>query len=108
MLPADAAEPRLQVFEMYAENANALDGWSDTYKQYYSAVATALNGEGLQIRIVRSDTQIIQYAYIDGAWVQFGPAVTCDTNAKTDIRFLICDGSWTFSNIVISDNTTME
>lgn len=108
MLPADAAEPRLQVFEMYAENANALDGWSNTYTQYYSAVATALNGEGLQIRIVRSDTQIIQYAYIDGAWVQFGPAVTCDTNAKTDIRFLICDGSWTFSNIVISDNTTME
>ncbi len=98
VLPSDAWDPRLQVFELYKENGNVFDGWSNTFTQYYAKVVETLNGNGLQLRIVRSDTQILQYAYLNNAWVQFGPAVTCDTNANTDIRFLICDGSWTFSN----------
>lgn len=99
VLPSDAAEPRLQVFELYAENASDIfAGWSSAYTQYYDEVVAALNGDGLKLRVVRSDTQIIPYAYLNEAWVQFGDRVTCDTNAKTDIRFAICDGSWTFSN----------
>ena len=99
VVPSDWGDPRLQVFALYGENAsNIFDGWSNAYTQYYDAVVAALNGSGLKLRLVRSDTQIIPYAYLNEAWVQFGDPVPCDTNAKTDIRFLVCDGSWTFRN----------
>lgn len=101
VLPADAGDPRLQVFPLYGENPNDIfAGWSNTYSQYYNAVVSALNGKGLPLRMVRSDTHIYQYAYLNGAWVQFGDPVTCDTNAKTDISFVICDGYWTFMDPV--------
>ena len=91
----------LNAFELYGNpdavfgNAVGID-----YPQYKAQVDAALNGSGLKLRVVRSDTQITQYAFLNGAWVEFGPTVTCDTEARTDIRFLVCDGSWTFSKTV--------
>ena len=77
-------------------------GWDNANEGRFAAVAEALKGDGLQIRMVRAKTYIRMFLKLDGAWVEVmnvAGVAECDENAETDIRLLINGHKWEFSNI---------
>lgn len=77
-------------------------GWDNANEGRFAAVAAALKGDGLQIRMVRAKTYIRMFLKLDGAWVEVmnvAGVVECAENAETDIRLLINGHKWEFSNI---------
>lgn len=77
-------------------------GWDNANEGRFAAVAAALKGDGLQIRMVRAKTYIRMFLKLDGAWVEVmnvAGVAECDENAETDIRLLINGHKWEFSNI---------
>lgn len=84
---------------------NVFDGWGNEYAALYDSASAAIMGDGLEMRLTRNGADILWKAYLDGAWKQFCVNATCDANAATDIRLLVCAGSWEFSNITLTDNT---
>ena len=77
-------------------------GWDNANEWRFAAVAEALKGDGLQIRMVRAKTYIRMFLKLDGAWVEVmnvAGVAECDENAETDIRLLINGHKWEFSNI---------
>ena len=83
------------------------NGWDSAHNSYTDAVTPLLQGEGLQVRIVREGTNLSMYFYLNSEWVLMGTA-TCSASAQTDIRFCASGhGSnvWEFSDITVTDNT---
>ena len=82
------------------------DGWDNNASaEYLNAVQTALQGEGLEMRMVRAGTNIRLFIKLNDAWIELlgsQGVATCDANAPTDIRFAIASGNFTFSNIEFS------
>lgn len=91
------------------------DGATGGLSADHDAVMAALQGNGLQVRVVREDTTITMYLYLNGTWkamVFSGAAegaangtATCETDDETDIRFCVGgngSNTWTFSNITYS------
>ena len=77
------------------------DGWSGDHNGYADAVIAALQGDGLQVRMVRDGTEISMYLYLNGAWT-FMASTTCGADAVTDIRLVVGGNNtnvWEFSSI---------
>lgn len=92
-------------------NGGIFDGYDNGNAKYAGAVTSAYHGEGLQVRMVRINGYIRMYVKLGNAWTELiqldvdkktgnKPGVaTCNPDAETDIRFLICSDEWEFSNI---------
>ncbi len=105
--PSDALyvcpiQPKDYVPDGKEEVEGTFYGWDNANEGRFAAVAEALKGDGLQIRMVRAKTYIRMFLKLDGAWVEVmnvAGVAECDENAETDIRLLINGHKWEFSNI---------
>ncbi len=105
--PSDALyvcpiQPKDYVPDGKEEVEGTFYGWDNANEGRFAAVAEALKGDGLQIRMVRAKTYIRMFLKLDGAWVEVmnvAGVAKCDENAETDIRLLINGHKWEFSNI---------
>lgn len=105
--PSDALyvcpiQPKDYVPDGKEEVEGTFYGWDNANEGRFAAVAAALKGDGLQIRMVRAKTYIRMFLKLDGAWVEVmnvAGVAECDENAETDIRLLINGHKWEFSNI---------
>lgn len=105
--PSDALyvcpiQPKDYVPDGKEEVEGTFSGWDNANEGRFAAVAEALKGDGLQIRMVRAKTYIRMFLKLDGAWVEVmnvAGVAECDENAETDIRLLINGHKWEFSNI---------
>ena len=105
--PSDALyvcpiQPKDYVPDGKEEVEGTFYGWDTANEGRFAAVAEALKGDGLQIRMVRAKTYIRMFLKLDGAWVEVmnvAGVAECDENAETDIRLLINGHKWEFSNI---------
>ena len=92
----------LQICPMNPDNPLGIfDGWENQHNGYYDAVLGALQGDGLQVRMVRVDDTMTLYFYLDGAWLSM-LSTSCGASAPTDIRFAIggnAENVWEFSSI---------
>ncbi len=105
--PSDALyvcpiQPKDYVPDGKEEVEGTFYGWDNANEGRFAAVAAAIKGDGLQIRMVRAKTYIRMFLKLDGAWVEVmnvAGVVECAENAETDIRLLINGHKWEFSNI---------
>lgn len=105
--PSDALyvcpiQPKDYVPDGKEEVEGTFYGWDNANEGRFAAVAEALKGDGLQIRMVHAKTYIRMFLKLDGAWVEVmnvAGVAECDENAETDIRLLINGHKWEFSNI---------
>ena len=105
--PSDALyvcpiQPKDYVPDGKEEVEGTFYGWDNANEGRFAAVAEALKGDGLQIRMVRAKTYIRMFLKLDGARVEVmnvAGVAECDENAETDIRLLINGHKWEFSNI---------
>ena len=105
--PSDALyvcpiQPKDYVPDGKEEVEGTFYGWDNANEGRFAAVAAAIKGDGLQIRMVRAKTYIRMFLKLDGAWVEVmnvAGVAECDENAETDIRLLINGHKWEFSNI---------
>lgn len=105
--PSDALyvcpiQPKNYIPDGKEEVEGTFYGWDNANEGRFAAVAEALKGDGLQIRMVRAKTYIRMFLKLDDAWVEVmnvAGVVECDENAETDIRLLINGHKWEFSNI---------
>ncbi len=105
--PSDALyvcpiQPKDYVPDGKEEVEGTFYGWDNANEGRFAAVAAAIKGDGLQIRMVRAKTYIRMFLKLDGAWVEVKNVegvVECNENADTDIRLLINGHKWEFSNI---------
>ena len=87
----------IQVCPIKAENA--FDGYDNQNTQYSASVKAALMGDGLQVKVTRTGTNITMSVYLNGNWETFTTIATCKESDETDIRLLIMMYEWEFSNI---------
>ncbi|MFQ7079513.1 MAG: hypothetical protein ACLRSW_17175, partial [Christensenellaceae bacterium] len=62
-------------------------GWDNANEGRFAAVAAALKGDGLQIRMVRAKTYIRMFLKLDDAWIEVmnvAGVVECNEDADTD------------------------
>ena len=105
--PSDALyvcpiQPKDYVPDGKEEVEGTFYGWDNANEGRFAAVAEALKGDGLQIRMVRAKTYIRMFLKLDVACVEVmhvAGVAECDENAETDIRLLINGHKWEFSNI---------
>lgn len=105
--PSDALyvcpiQPKNYIPDGKEEVEGTFYGWDNANEGRFAAVAEALKGDGLQIRMVRAKTYIRMFLKLDGAWVEVmnvAGVAECAENAETDIRLLINGHKWEFSNI---------
>ena len=87
----------IQVCPIKADNA--FDGYDNQNTQYSASVKAALMGDGLQVKVTRTGTNITMSVYLNGNWETFTTIATCEEGDETDIRLLIMMYEWEFSNI---------
>ena len=93
------------VCQCFTKQGDMFDGFVQTNSGHTQAVLSALNGDGLDVRMVRAGTNIRMFVKLNGSWIEFtvgSNVVTCEENALTDIRLAIMSGDYTFSNIEYS------
>lgn len=111
--PSDALyvcpiQPKNYIPDGKEEVEGTFYGWDNANEGRFAAVAEALKGDGLQIRMVRAKTYIRMFLKLDGAWVEVmnvAGVAECAENAETDIRLLINGHKWEFSNIEYGNMT---
>ena len=95
--PSDALyvcpiQPKDYVQNGQTEVEGTFSGWDNANEGRFAAVAAALKGDGLQIRMVRAKTYIRMFLKLDGAWIEVmnvAGVVECNEDADTDIRLLV-------------------
>lgn len=105
--PSDALyvcpiQPKDYVQNGQTEVEGTFYGWDNANEGRFAAVAAALKGDGLQIRMVRAKTYIRMFLKLDDAWIEVmnvAGVVECNEDADTDIRLLVNGHKWEFSNI---------
>lgn len=103
---APMSQNTLHVYPLYG-GINGLDDMFDgnNVVDYATAVSNALtSSSGMHIQVVRMDTNIYMYAYVDNAWVLLGQT-TCETDDVTQVSFVVLNGSWSINDPSIATMT---
>lgn len=83
---------------------NMFDGGGEV-SQKGNAFLTAIQGDGLQVKVTRNGGTISMAIYLNDEWITFSKTAACDENAETDIRLLTMAFGWEISDITVTVQT---